>query len=205
MPSILSRHGQVAGNSPMSITLMCFRCLGDIEGEPKKYCHNPNRHTVRYLQTLGKSDKRVLRVDAQLLHIMASEFGGSSDFVTSMGPGDSFVMLYSCPSCNTAPLRIRDWLYGRPAPGSSKSQYCAARWKWGTGRQERWVLRISITEMKLNQITTCGEEDALRRSTSFVKTSQDGPWMEEGCKAHISGSGPVQGQQRVSQQGATSH
>eukprot|EP00971_Amphidinium_carterae_P147628 2926003-Amphidinium_carterae.2 len=72
---------------------------------------------------------------------MASEFGGSSDFVTSMGPGDSLVMLYSCPSCNTAPLRVRNWLHGRPSPSSTKTQYhcpnCAARWKWGIGRQER--------------------------------------------------------------------
>eukprot|EP00971_Amphidinium_carterae_P110619 2191120-Amphidinium_carterae.1 len=53
-------------------------------------------------------------------------------------------MLYSCPSCNTAPLRIKDWLYGRPSEYSSKKQYhcpnCAARWKWGTGRSERWLL-----------------------------------------------------------------
>eukprot|EP00971_Amphidinium_carterae_P032133 632621-Amphidinium_carterae.1 len=54
---------------------------------------------------------------------MTSEFGGSSDFITSIGPDDSFIMLYSCPSCNTAPLRIRDWLYGRPSE-----------------RSERWIL-----------------------------------------------------------------
>eukprot|EP00971_Amphidinium_carterae_P149273 2959620-Amphidinium_carterae.1 len=54
---------------------------------------------------------------------MTSEFGGASDFITSIGPDDSFVMLYSCPSCNTAPLRIKDWLYGRPSEYASKKQY----------------------------------------------------------------------------------
>eukprot|EP00971_Amphidinium_carterae_P161191 3196100-Amphidinium_carterae.1 len=61
---------------------------------------------------------------------MTSEFGGASDFITSIGPDDSFIMLYSCPSCNTAPLRIKDWLYGRPSEHSTKKQYhcpnCAA-------------------------------------------------------------------------------
>eukprot|EP00971_Amphidinium_carterae_P323059 6420463-Amphidinium_carterae.2 len=131
-----------------------------MENEPKKYCHKNNEnkpstnfrtmvrrvqnshlHTVKYLQCVGQQKRKMLRVDAALLRIMVSDFGGSADFVTSMGPGDSFVMLYSSPSCQTAPLRMRDWLYGRPSAGSSKTQYhrpcCAARWKWGTGRQEQ--------------------------------------------------------------------
>eukprot|EP00971_Amphidinium_carterae_P046607 918015-Amphidinium_carterae.1 len=128
---------------------------------------NSHRHTVRYLQTLGNTKNRTLRVDAQLLRIMASEFGGSADVVTSVGSGDSFVMLYSCPSCNTAPLRVR----------SAKTHYhcpnCAARWTWGTGRQERWVLLYNGDEAEPDYYM-CGEEDTLKRSTSFVKTSHPG-------------------------------
>eukprot|EP00971_Amphidinium_carterae_P321242 6384870-Amphidinium_carterae.1 len=97
---------------------------------------NSHKHTVRYLDHVKKSGRYNVRVNASLLRLMTSEFGGSSDFITSIGPDDSFIMLYSCPSCNTAPLRIRDWLYGRPSERSPKKQYhcpnCAARWKWGT-------------------------------------------------------------------------
>eukprot|EP00971_Amphidinium_carterae_P236247 4688442-Amphidinium_carterae.1 len=91
---------------------------------------NSHKHTVRYLDIVKRSGKYNVRVDPSLLRLMTSELGGSSDFVTSIGPDDSFIMLYSCPSCNTAPLRIRDWLYGRPSEHSSKKQYhcpnCAA-------------------------------------------------------------------------------
>eukprot|EP00971_Amphidinium_carterae_P134439 2664089-Amphidinium_carterae.1 len=78
------------------------------------------------------------------MKIFASDFAGSQDFITSMGPGNSFVMLYSCPSCLTAPIRIRDWLYGKPNKFAKKYQYycptCAAKWNRGTGRSKCWVL-----------------------------------------------------------------
>eukprot|EP00971_Amphidinium_carterae_P006972 138129-Amphidinium_carterae.1 len=99
---------QAAGNQPLAINLMCFRCLGEIENEPKKYCHpknelkpsttfrtkvtrlqNSHKHTVKYLQTMGQQKRKILRVDAALLRLMVSEFGGSADFVTSMGLGDT--------------------------------------------------------------------------------------------------------------------
>eukprot|EP00971_Amphidinium_carterae_P245644 4878410-Amphidinium_carterae.1 len=72
---------------------------------------NAHRNTVRYLELARKSGKYNVRVDPSLLRLMTSEFGGASDFITSIGPEDSVIMLYSCPSCNTAPLRIKDWLY----------------------------------------------------------------------------------------------
>eukprot|EP00971_Amphidinium_carterae_P338927 6476484-Amphidinium_carterae.1 len=62
---------------------------------------NPNKHGLRYLRLMDKSKKAVLRVDPALVRVLAGEFAGSADFVTSMGPGDSFVMLYGCPSCQT--------------------------------------------------------------------------------------------------------
>eukprot|EP00971_Amphidinium_carterae_P011316 222822-Amphidinium_carterae.1 len=87
-------------------------CLGDTENEPLKYClpgnpekpassfrhmvtklQNSHKHTVRYLETVKKSSRYQVRVDSSILRIMTSEFGGSADFVTSMGPDDSFVML----------------------------------------------------------------------------------------------------------------
>eukprot|EP00971_Amphidinium_carterae_P264365 5244151-Amphidinium_carterae.1 len=59
---------QAAGNQNTSIALMCYRCLGDSENDPLKYCHkdspgkpstqfrhviasmqNSHKHTVRYL------------------------------------------------------------------------------------------------------------------------------------------------------------
>eukprot|EP00971_Amphidinium_carterae_P289064 5739556-Amphidinium_carterae.1 len=65
---------QAAGNSRTSIALMCFRCLGESEGEPLKYCNkarpekpaaifrqmvvriqNAHKTTVRYMDHLQKS------------------------------------------------------------------------------------------------------------------------------------------------------
>eukprot|EP00971_Amphidinium_carterae_P066137 1309981-Amphidinium_carterae.1 len=77
--------------------------------------HNAHRNTVRYLDTVKKLGNYTVRNDPSLLRLMTTEFGGSSDFVTSIGPDDGFIMLYSCPLCNTAPLKIKDWLYGRPS------------------------------------------------------------------------------------------
>eukprot|EP00971_Amphidinium_carterae_P218217 4331522-Amphidinium_carterae.1 len=86
---------------------MCYRCLGDSENEPLKYCHkdtpgkpstqfrhmitsiqNAHKNTVRYLDLVKKSGKYNVRVDPSLLRLMTSEFGGSSDFVTCIGPDD---------------------------------------------------------------------------------------------------------------------
>eukprot|EP00971_Amphidinium_carterae_P060774 1202848-Amphidinium_carterae.1 len=123
---------QAVGNRGTDIALMCFRCLGDSENEPLKYCHrdkpgkptvqfrqmvsriqDAHRNTVRYLELAKKSGKYNVQIDPSLLRLMTSEFGGPSDFIKSLGPDNSVIMLYSCPSCNTAPLRIKDWLYGR--------------------------------------------------------------------------------------------
>eukprot|EP00971_Amphidinium_carterae_P203935 4047032-Amphidinium_carterae.2 len=67
-----------------------------------------HRHTVRCLQTVGKQPKRMLHVDAALLRLMVSTLVDPPTLSQVWGPGDSFIMLYSCPSCNTAPLRMRD-------------------------------------------------------------------------------------------------
>eukprot|EP00971_Amphidinium_carterae_P032303 636263-Amphidinium_carterae.1 len=90
---------QAAGNQKVAINLMCFRCLGDMENEPLKYCKKDNpekpattfrhmiarlqnlhKHTVRYLENVKKSGRYNIRVDASLLRLMTSEFGGSADF-----------------------------------------------------------------------------------------------------------------------------
>eukprot|EP00971_Amphidinium_carterae_P136453 2703819-Amphidinium_carterae.1 len=81
---------------------MCFRCLGDLENEPLKYCHKdkpakptvqfrqmvsrvPNAHrTVRDLEVAKKSGKHNVRVDPSLLRLMTSEFGGASQALDQM-------------------------------------------------------------------------------------------------------------------------
>eukprot|EP00971_Amphidinium_carterae_P087054 1722165-Amphidinium_carterae.2 len=92
---------QAAGNQDDRIQLMCFRCLGDSENEPLKYCcegkperpatsfrhliaklQNSHKHTVKYLDMVKKSGRYQVRVDSSILRLMTSEFGGSADFVT---------------------------------------------------------------------------------------------------------------------------
>eukprot|EP00971_Amphidinium_carterae_P199049 3950146-Amphidinium_carterae.1 len=70
---------QAGGNQPLTINLMCFRCLGEIENDPKQYCHSKNelkpstsfrtmvmrmqnshKHTVKYLNTVGQNCRLVL-------------------------------------------------------------------------------------------------------------------------------------------------
>eukprot|EP00971_Amphidinium_carterae_P267173 5300047-Amphidinium_carterae.1 len=123
---------------------------------------------------------------------MTSEFGGSADFVTSMGP-DSFVMLYSCPSCNTAPLRMKDWLYGRPSMRSPKTQYhcpnCAARWKWGSGRSERWIMLYHGEQIEPDYYVwgnshTQEIENFCEEVTSWMKVVNLTSVVENLCKDH---------------------
>eukprot|EP00971_Amphidinium_carterae_P097821 1935528-Amphidinium_carterae.1 len=152
---------------------------------------NSHKHTVRYLENVKKSARYHVRVDASLLRLMTSEFGGSADFVTNMGPDDSFIMLYSCPSCNTAPLRMRDWLYGRPSEYSPKRQYhcpnCAARWKWGTGRSERWIMLCNGEENEIDHYVwgnshTQQVETFCEDVTSWMKVVKLTSVVENLCK-----------------------
>eukprot|EP00971_Amphidinium_carterae_P292424 5804885-Amphidinium_carterae.1 len=60
---------------------------------------NAHKSTVGCFETLKRSGKSDVRVDPSLLlRLMTTEFGGSSDFVTSIGPDDA-------SSCSTAALR----------------------------------------------------------------------------------------------------
>eukprot|EP00971_Amphidinium_carterae_P121253 2401253-Amphidinium_carterae.1 len=52
---------------------------------------NPTKHGLRYLKLMDRSKKAILPVDPALMRVLACEFAGSADFVTSMVPGDSFV------------------------------------------------------------------------------------------------------------------
>eukprot|EP00971_Amphidinium_carterae_P046105 907670-Amphidinium_carterae.3 len=61
---------QVSGNSPMSITLMCFRCLGEIEHDPKKYCH---KNVNGYSRSLALAMFNIL-----MLYALLASSGGSS-------------------------------------------------------------------------------------------------------------------------------
>eukprot|EP00971_Amphidinium_carterae_P316264 6286160-Amphidinium_carterae.1 len=80
-------------------------------------------------------------VNPETLSRLAAEYAGGEDWVSMMGNG-RVSLLYSCPHCGCAPLRMNGWVRGT-AGGKKKMWFCPAcigKWNHGTGNASRWIL-----------------------------------------------------------------
>eukprot|EP00971_Amphidinium_carterae_P298638 5933010-Amphidinium_carterae.2 len=111
-------------NYSKGVRLLGYKCLGAIEGEPMKYVHadgdrpkfrtmvsrrqNPHKHMAKHLEKFQRSN--ALRVDAKIIGLLSAV---CHEFVTSLGSRAGVIMMYSSWSCNTAPMRMCGWVYGK--------------------------------------------------------------------------------------------
>eukprot|EP00971_Amphidinium_carterae_P048238 950100-Amphidinium_carterae.3 len=166
---------QVAGNQLASINLMCFRCLGGIKNEPMKY----------YQEQCGKA---FYSPQNNASTELSASYGALSPDCGQLG------QVYASSGCAIAPhhgfrlplMQHRDWLYGRPSPSSTKTQcHCpnyAARWKWGTGRQERWVMLYNGDEAEPDYYVW-GNGHTHRRLTSSDICKDNNVSLRKGLQA----------------------
>eukprot|EP00971_Amphidinium_carterae_P350166 6491412-Amphidinium_carterae.3 len=94
-------------------------------------------------------EKWYCKIDPFVYRKLTDCYGGSWDWVTSVGPNDNVCLLYACASCNNAPLRTNGWLKAKTCSSGSYEKiqwhcpHCATKWKWGSSAAERWIIIYS--------------------------------------------------------------
>eukprot|EP00971_Amphidinium_carterae_P097646 1932356-Amphidinium_carterae.1 len=121
-----------------SVALICFRCADDLlrhhipdsksfvteKGGPsrcfrnfaeatKSMASNRDRRMQRWTEWDNGVNKHMRQhVSAETLARLSAEFAGGEDWVSMVGNGRVSI-LYSCPACLCAPLRMNGWVRGR--------------------------------------------------------------------------------------------
>eukprot|EP00971_Amphidinium_carterae_P101692 2012775-Amphidinium_carterae.1 len=121
-----------------SIRLVCFRCWNEFEntdkyataeGKPSSAFRkksavllNTEKMRQKYIQHW---ENQRWKLDAYVIQRLTDSYGGASDWVTAVGPGENVVQLYSCAACGNAPLRTNGWLKAKTC---SSGAYVKTQW-----------------------------------------------------------------------------
>eukprot|EP00971_Amphidinium_carterae_P159285 3157746-Amphidinium_carterae.1 len=142
-------HGTKKTNG--SIGLVGFKCwnanentdkYSTAEGKPSSAFRKKTAILLKTDKMHKKSLKhwqdRYCKIDPYVYQKLTCAYGVASDWVTSMGPDDNVAVLYSCASCNNAPLKRNGWLKAKTCSSGAYTKiqwHCphrGSKWKWGT-------------------------------------------------------------------------